>query len=51
MLWVMGKTSPVSLKTILDYDEIVKSPLFGDSFSCEDAICAVLRLYETAVEN
>lgn len=51
MLWVMGKMSPVSLKTILDYDEIVKSPLFGDSLTCEDAICAVLRLYETAAEN
>ena len=51
MLWVMGKTSPVSLKTILDYDEVVKSPLFGDSLTCEDAICAVLRLYETAAES
>lgn len=51
MVWSMGKTSPVSMKTILDYDETYKSPLFGESFTREDAICAVLRLYETAVEN
>ena len=51
MVWSMGKSSPVSMKTILDYDETYKSPLFGEPLTCEDAICAVLRLYETAAES
>ena len=51
MVWAMGKSSPVSMKTILTYDEAYRTTHYGEPLACEDAICAVLRLYETAAEN
>ena len=51
MVWAMGKSSPISMKTILNYDEAYRTTHYGEPLTCEDAICAVLRLYETAAES